>query len=308
VGDAPLGVAGTDQAPAGPGAGRLALARRIVAPENPFLARVQVNRVWHHLFGRGLVASVDNFGALGEEPTHPELLDWLAARYREQGFSTKWLVRLLVTSEAYRRSSAARPDLADVDGANRLWHRTAVRRLTGEAIRDSVLATTGGLDRRAFGPPVPVHLTDFLQGRGRPSASGPLDGEGRRSIYQAVRRNFPNPLFGVFDRPKPTTTVGRRTQSNVPAQALTLLNDPFVHEQAERWARRLLREEPDPAARVERMFRAAYTRAPRPAEREAVLAFAHAEAERRRRDPGDASVWTDVAHVLLNGKELTFLR
>ena len=212
------------------GSGRLDLARQLVDPRNPFTSRVLVNRVWHHLFGRGIVPSVDNFGVLGQSPTHPELLDHLAWQFMQDGWSVKRLIRTIVLSSTYQQSSGAgfQPAAASVDPQNLLFHRQNLRRLEGEAIRDSILAISGRLDRAQFGPSVPVFLTPFMQGRGRPGASGPLDGNGRRSIYISIRRNFLSPMMLAYDTPIPFSTVGRRNVSNVPAQALILMNDPFV--------------------------------------------------------------------------------
>ena len=148
--------------------------------------------------------------------------------------------RLMVLSSAYRMSSRdSDAKSAAVDPDNRLLHRMPVVRLEAEAIRDSILAVSGRLNERLEGPSVPVHLDEFMTGRGRPTISGPLDGDGRRSIYLAVRRNFLNPMFLAFDYPATATTAGRRGTSNVPAQALALLNNPFIVQQAEAWAKRL---------------------------------------------------------------------
>src|SRR5262249_30638086 len=153
------------------------------------------------LFGRGIVATPDDFGVLGQRPTHPELLDWLADWYRtEAGWSTKRLIRLLVTSSAYQMSSAATDRLAEERDPDNSWfHRMPLKRLEGEAIRDEILAVSGRLDEKMYGPPVPTYLTEFMEGRGRPSKSGPLDGAGRRSIYLEVRRNFLSPIMRAFD-------------------------------------------------------------------------------------------------------------
>ncbi|MFM7862609.1 MAG: DUF1553 domain-containing protein, partial [Planctomycetaceae bacterium] len=190
--------------------GRLELAERVLADSNPYPARVVVNRVWQHLFGRGLVSSSDNFGVLGEKPTHPELLDLLADDFRRDGWSLKRLIRRLVLTRTYAQSSARNPAAEERDPANLLWHRAEVRRLESEAMRDAMLAISGRLDSAMFGPPVPVFLTPFMQGRGRPGQSGPLDGAGRRSVYQAVNRNFLNPFMVTFDTPQPASAVGRR--------------------------------------------------------------------------------------------------
>ncbi|TDJ72054.1 MAG: DUF1553 domain-containing protein [Planctomycetota bacterium] len=305
-------LAGAEQAPIVRGSGRLELARRITDPSNPFLARVWANRVWQHLFGRGIVASVDDFGAMGSAPTHPELLDHLATRLAAGGWSTKALIHDLALSRTYRMSSRSSSAGDSADPENLLLHRMPVRRLEGEAIRDAILAASGALDTTAFGPPVPVHLTAFMEGRGRPATSGPLDGAGRRSIYLAIRRNFLPPFFQVFDFPPPATTRGRRSVSNVPAQALTLMNDPFVVEQAERWADRVLAgaEQPD-EHRIEALYRTAFARSPDEAELRSALAFLAAQAALHAAEEGGPDgvrqAWADLCHVLYNVKEFVFL-
>jgi hypothetical protein len=289
------------------GSGRLQLARQMVDPAlNPFLARVMVNRVWHHLFGRGIVASVDNFGVLGEPPTHPELLDYLADRFVKEGWSIKKLIRSLILSRTYQMSAQpdARADQADPQ--NLLLHRMRIRRLEGEAIRDAMLAVSGRLSDRLYGPSVPVYLTAFQDGRGRP-ASGPLDGDGRRSIYLAVRRNFLSSLLLAFDTPIPFSTVGRRTVSNVPAQALILMNDPFVHQQAEIWARRMLDRGGSAKKRITGMYLSAFARPPNGTEIGACLDFLNRQAQLDGTSLDEAAPWTDLAHVLLNAKEFIFL-
>jgi hypothetical protein len=289
------------------GSGRLELAKQIVDPAvNPFVARVFVNRVWHHLFGRGLVASVDNFGVLGEAPTHPELLDYLADRFVKEGWSTKKLVRELALTNAYRMSSQPSPEADKVDPSNLLLHRMRLRRLEGEAIRDAMLSVSRRLDPALFGPSVPIHLTPFLDGRGRPG-SGPLDGNGRRSVYLAVRRNFLSPMLLAFDTPAPFSTVGRRTVSNVPAQALILMNDSFVHQQAEVWARKVLAKPGTTAERVTDMFLCAFARPPSAEERKACEAFLEQQASLHKVEADDEKVWADLAHTLFNVKEFIFL-
>jgi Protein of unknown function (DUF1553)/Protein of unknown function (DUF1549)/Planctomycete cytochrome C len=279
----------------GPGSGRLELARQVTDPAvNPLIGRVFVNRVWHHLFGRGIVGSVDNFGVLGEPPTHPELLDWLANDFVRGGWSIKRLVRSLVLSSAYRMASAGERLANWADPQNKLWHRANIRRLDGESIRDAILAVSGSLDATMFGPPVPIHLTPFMEGRGRPGQSGPLDGAGRRSIYLEVRRNFLNPFLTTFDQPGPGNTVGRRSVSNVPAQALVLLNDPFVHEQAERWSRR--ETSGTAGERIERVYWSTFARAPTAAEKDACVAYV------------ENHEWSDLAHALWNVKDFIYVR
>jgi hypothetical protein len=301
-------LAGPERLAVSRGSGRLELARQMTDPQmNPFLARVMVNRVWHHLFGRGIVASVDNFGVLGEAPTHPQLLDYLASRFVRDGWSIKKLIRQIVLSRAYQMASVDHPDAGRIDPRNLLLHRMPRHRLQGEAIRDALLAISGRLDTTMYGPSVPVHLSEFQQGRGRP-ASGPLDGAGRRSVYLAVRRNFLSSLLLAFDTPSPFSTVGRRTVSNVPAQSLILMNEPFIHQQARLWAKRVLAERRGDEERIESMYLAAFGRRPASKEVDACLEFIREQDLTRGRKSEPLNVWTDLAHALINVKEFIFLR
>jgi hypothetical protein len=292
----------------------LELARHMTDPaRNPFVTRVIVNRVWHHLFGRGIVESVDNFGALGKPPTHPELLDYLATSLADDGWSIKRLIRRIALSSTYRMATHGEESADRADPNNLLLHRMNVRRLEAEAIRDAILAVSGRLDLKHFGPSVPVHLTAFMQGRGRPGQSGPVDGAGRRSLYISIRRNFLSPMMLAFDVPIPFNTIGRRNVSNVPAQALILMNDPFVVEQAGVWAKRVLAAgDASPADRVKAMYRAAFSRSPSGEELAQALAFLQAQATEHAlhgdRALADPRVWTDLAHVLFNVKEFVFVQ
>jgi len=306
---------GSSQSPIERGSGRMELADRILHESNPLPARVVVNRVWQHLFGAGLAPTPDDFGGLGQAPTHPELLDHLALWFRnEGGWSIKALIRRLALSSTYRMSSDAVDEAAEQrDPRNVLLHRMNVRRLEGEAIRDAILAVSGRLDRAMFGPPVAIHLTPFMDGRGRPGASGPLDGAGRRSVYIEVRRNFLAPMMLAFDTPVPHSTVGRRNSSNVPAQALILMNDPLVVEESRRWAAALLAAGGDTVRdRIDRAFLAAVARPPTRTEADAAVSFLRSQGARRGLDheaaDGDEAGWADFCHVLFNLKEFIFVR
>ncbi len=285
---------------------RLQLASEVVDPENPLTARVFVNRVWHHLFGAGLVPTLDDFGPMGQPPTHPALLDWLARDCVDNGWSLKGTIRQIVLSQTYGQSSVAHPEMdperiANVDPTNALLHRMPVRRLSAEAIRDALLSVSGRLDPALYGPSQPVHLTSYMSGRGRPKQSGPLDGNGRRTVYGEVRRNFLPPFLLTFDMPAPFGPKGRRSVSNVPAQSLALLNDPMVHEQAERLAQRALDQE---LSEPETLSWMVETTLGRPPTQQEIAQFSSFLASQN--DPSQA--WADVAHILFNTKAFIYLQ
>jgi hypothetical protein len=286
------------------GSGRLKLAKQLVHPKHPLTARVIVNRLWHQLTGRGIVPTVDDFGLLGMAPTHPELLDQMALQLIEDQWSLKHAIRRMVLSHAYRMSSRGQEDSIEKDPGNQWLTRARVRRLEAESVRDTLLSLSGSLDRSLEGGSVPVHLTDFLQGRGRPGQSGPIDGGGRRSLYLAVRRNFLIPMMTTFDSPTPFSSMGRRNVSNVPGQSLMLLNDPMVHELAKRWSEQLLLEQLSDRQRWEKMATVALTRPPSEAETAAVLRFL--ESQRKAGDVDEKDLWQQVAHVLFNTKGTLF--
>lgn len=228
------------------GTGRLEFAKDLLREDNPFTARVAVNRIWGQFFGNGLVATMDNFGRLGEKPSHPALLDFLADRFRkEQDWSIKSLIRELVLTETFQQSSDASTEARAADPANRLLSHYPLRRLEAEAIRDSMLAVSGQLDATRFGPPVSGNTK-------------------RRSVYLKVKRNQLDPLLTTFDFPTPASTVGKRSTTNVPAQSLTLLNDPFVTAQAKAWANSLSPTED--REQILSLFETALTRPPTEAE------------------------------------------
>lgn len=226
--------------------GRLRLAEDLLRPDNPLAARVIVNRVWTHLFGRGLVATPDNLGRMGQTPTHPELLDHLATRFVRNGWSIQRLIRYIVTSETWCASSQPSSEALERDPSNLLLSHFPVRRLEAEAIRDSLLHVSGQLQSEIrSGPPV---------GGKTP----------RRSVFLRVKRNDLDPLLSTFDAPTPSTTTGARDVTNVPGQALTLMNDPFILDLAGRWAKAVLANAglTNGAARIRSMFLEAFARPP----------------------------------------------
>ena len=260
--------------------GRLEMAEAIASRENPLTARVYVNRVWHHIFGRGIVTSTDNFGRLSDPPSNQDLLDHLSAEFMKNGWSTKKLIRELLLTQAFQNENQ-------------------VRRLDAESIRDTLLAVSGSLDETMYGPSIQPHRrqpTDY-----RRLFQGPLDGNGRRSIYLKVTRMEGPKFLEIFDFPAPLQTRGNRDVTNVPTQSLAMLNDPFIHSQAKVWAEKLTARKGDTSeSRITEMFNTAIGRPPAPHELEAYLNLipkldAH-------------SVWQNLAHTLFNSKEFLYLR
>jgi hypothetical protein len=197
-------------------------------------------------------------------------------------------------------SNQGSPEAAKADPRNDLLHHMPVQRLEGEAIRDAILTISGKLDLKMFGPGIVPHISKYQDGRGKP-ASGPVDGEGRRSIYIEVRRNFLTPMFLAFDYPLPISTIGARTVSTVPSQALMLMNNEFVAESARAWARRVIGEESDPSRRIDRLYAAAFTRPAEDWEKKAALDFIASQGQNDR-------AWTDLCHVLINSAEFIYVR
>ena len=293
-------------------------------PANPLTARVTVNRVWQQYFGRGIVETENDFGTQGISPTHPELLDWLAAEFMEpttgagvlaltsgdaaknsrpktpdlRPWSIKRLHRLIVTSTTYRQSSKARSDLAEKDPTNRLLARQNRLRLDAEIVRDVALAASGRLDPKVGGPsvfpPQPDGVMALGQSRRDWKASDGAD-RFRRGLYTFFWRATPHPALAVFDAPDAFSTCTRRMRSNTPLQALTLLNDAAFVELAESLARRVVREAPE-AGRLDHAFRLCVARPPKPAERERLLTLLADE----KRDGDETAAWTTIARVLLN--------
>ena len=283
-----------------PATTRLQLAEEIASTQNPLTARVMVNRVWAHLFGRGLVATVDNFGRVGSSPSHPELLDYLADQFVRDGWSIKDLIRRLVLTSTYQADSTPSQAAASQDPENSLWQHMPLRRLEGEAIRDSLLAISGRFDPRVLGPSVDVYYA-FAKGKTKGDrVKGPLDGDGRRSVYQEIRRNAHNPFLEVFDQPKPSSTRGRRDVTNVPAQSLTMLNSPLVNSQARLWGRSLEASDEPASKTVRTMFLSAVGRPPAPQELDRSLGYLGD-------DPG-SDEWADLAHSIFNLKEFLYVR
>ncbi len=265
----------------GPGSGRWGLARWLSSPAHPLPARVMVNRIWQHHFGEGLVRTPSNFGRMGEAPTHPELLDWLAHRFVESGWSVKAMHRLILSSAAYRRSSAASAEAMEKDPDNRLLGRMNRRRLEAEAFRDALSAVSGTLDRARGGP------------------ADPNPAGRRRMVYLTVSRSSKSPFEALFDGADSTGHTDKRTASTVAPQSLFLLNNPFVLDSALALARRLIASDPKGgAARVSRACSLLYGR-PADAD-EAALALQLVAAFA---DEGEERAWSELARTLLCANE-----
>jgi hypothetical protein len=295
-----VGIPGLPKMPAIPkdSSGRLQLAQWIVAPENPLTARVAVNRIWLHLFGEGIVRTVDDFGITGEAPTNAALLDHLAVRFVQDGWSVKRLIRALMLSSTYRESGAATPEQGKVDPGNTLHWRMTPRRLEIEAIRDSILAVAGELKAER---PSGIQVAGF-GGKGREAWSRSLMPETApyRTIYIPVLRDKLPAMHRLFDFPDPAQINGKRDSTTVAAQALFFMNDGFVEEMAGLAAERLLKQEKQAPARVKAAYRLVYTRDP--SAEEAKLA-----AEFIDHFGGGPAAWTRFVQALMASAEFRFV-
>ena len=293
------------------GSGRREIAELIASPTNPLTARVMVNRIWLHLFGRGIVPTADNFGVYGERPSNQELLDYLALRFMREGWSIKKQIRFLVLSQTFQQSSEPSPESLTLDPQDRLFSHYPIHRLEGESIRDAILAVSGRLDRTMYGSsiqPFREEPKDY-----RKLHQGPLDGNGRRSIYIKVTRHEGSRFLETFDFPNPAVTRGNRDTTNVPSQALALLNDPFVIDQAGFWADRLIETQaPTMEWRLNWMFRTALGRPPDDAEQSRFRGLVNELVSLHETAPdqilGNRDVWKDIAHAIFNLKEFIYLR
>jgi hypothetical protein len=257
---------------------RLTFARWLASRDNPLTARVIVNRVWQHHFGEGLVRTPSDFGVMGDRPTHPELLDWLASWFMDQGWSIKKLHRLILSSGAYRMSKLSNPEYAAQDPENRLLWRMPYTRLEVEAIRDSMLAVSGRLNRTMFGPSVYPHIPPAaLEGSSDPDKIWKESGEdeaSRRTIYVFLKRSMIVPMLEVLDLCDTARSSAKRQTTSVATQALILFNGDFVNRQARYFAERLRREAgSDPRKQIETAYRLALARPPRPEETDAMIEF-----------------------------------
>ena len=288
--------------------GRLELAESLLQQEHPLTARVYVNRVWQWIFGTGLVATPNDFGRLGEKPSHPALLDWLAREFIREGWSTKKLVRRLVLSRTFRQSGEVNTAAREMDPANRLLHHYPTRRLEAEAIRDSLLTISGRLDPQLYGRPIlPPRSVEDDKKR---LLSGPLDGDGRRSVYLQMSIMDPPKFLAGFNLPDLKLPTGRRDVTNVPSQALILLNDPFVSLMARQWAGKLMKQnDASPQERIRGMFLRALGREPGEAELQRWLAALHDLTNATDHDVmKDENAWERLAHAFFNTKEFIYYR
>jgi hypothetical protein len=311
--------------PGGRRASRLDLARWLVSGKNPLVARVMVNRLWKLAFGQGLVTTPDDFGSQGAWPTHPELLDWLAIEFIDSGWDVKAMLKRIVMSAAYRQSS--RPRLSDrqLDPANRWLSRQNAFRIDAEFIRDNALAISGLLSDQVGGPSVkpyqPPGYWVFLNFPKREYQPDHGPNQFRRGLYTYWQRTFLHPSLLAFDASTREECVVQRPRSNTPLQALVLLNDPTYVEAARVLAARLIAEAgSDPSARLDRAFRLALARPPRPAESEILLQLVAKHEKQYRERPAaarallgigetpasgsvdliDLAAWTSVTRALLN--------
>jgi len=305
---------------------RTALAKLLTDPANPLTARVMVNRIWHYHFGRGIVATPSDFGLKGEQPTHPELLDWLASEFVKNGWSMKYMHRLIMTSETYKQSSASRAEAVAADPEDKLLWRFPRHRLEGETIRDEALAVAGILNTKMGGPSVFPELPVGLEGRGGWKVTREKEERNRRSIYVFVRRNTRYPMFETFDMPDTHESCARRNVTTSPLQALTMLNDKVSLEWAENFAGRVIRAAGGDEAKQTRIaYELALAREPADEESEMVERFfsEHGKIVRERvvedepvslptgfPQDGDkvaGATLVDFCHALLNSNEFVYV-
>jgi hypothetical protein len=287
--------------------GRLELARWMASTEHPLTARVMVNRIWRWHFGRGIVGTTDNFGILGDKPSHPALLDWLARNFMENGWSMKDMHRVLMKSSVYQMASlhpiagqpSSSPDPALVDPENKLLWRANLQRLEAEEIRDALLAASGSLDLKVGGKTVPLRNREFVFNHTSKDAT--TYETPRRALYLPIIRNNLYDLLEQFDFPDPTMPTGSRNSTVVAPQALILLNSPLATTSAEKLAAKLEEQEPADAARVQRAYEILYARTATPHEEQRALAFVKSKS-------GNRDAWTLLCHTLMAANEFMYLR
>jgi cytochrome c553 len=285
--------------------GRLELAQWLTHPDHPLTARVMANRVWKHLFGTGLVRTPDDFGFTGERPTHPELLDHLALKFVDGGWSVKALVREIVLSRAYRQSSTYRADAFAKDPDNRLYWRANKRRLDAEVIRDSMLAVSGQLDTSRR----PGSLVAELGGQSisligfNKAVPADLDGSLRRSVYLPVIRDRLPDALGLFDFAEPSLVTGEREVTNVPVQALYLMNNQWVQDRAAALAQRIRREGQTPEEQIRRAFVLCFNRAPDNAEVKLAAQYFEKARTQASGAADEARIWSAYCQALLASAE-----
>jgi hypothetical protein len=294
---------------------RLSLAEWMASKENPLTARVIVNRVWMWHFGEGLVRTPSDFGLMGQRPTHPELLDWLAAWFMDNGWSLKKLHKLILTSNTWRMSKQMNAAYQAEDPENRLWWRMPYRRLEAEAIRDSMLAVSGRLNRKMFGPSVfPAVQPQALEGSSDPDKiwkASPEEEASRRSIYVFVKRSLILPMLEMLDLCDTARSSAQRMTTSVPTQALTLFNGEFVNQQARYLAGRLMTDAgEDRAQQIRLAYRLALAREATPPElREMSTFLEKEEAAVRALDPENARLRAleQLARVIFNLNEFVYV-
>jgi hypothetical protein len=271
---------------------------------------VLVNRIWQQHFGRGLVPTPNNFGLRGEPPTHPELLDYLAAEFVRHGWSIRWLHRTILLSKTYQLASSPSPDLQAKDPANLWLGRFPRRRLDAEALRDALLTVGGNLDRARPGP----HPFPPIQSWGWTQHAPFKDiyPSRHRSVYLMTQRFQKHPFLALFDGPDTNVSTGKRTEALLPLQALYLMNDPFVREQAEGFARRLIAETANPKQRIALAHQLAWGRPPSAPEAAKAMDYLHRYAEELHRvgtpsDRKEIETWTSLARVMLTANEFVFV-
>jgi hypothetical protein len=309
---------------------RTALASWLTDPANPLPARVMANRIWHYHFGTGIVASPSDFGVMGDRPTHPQLLDYLASVFVENGWSIKSMHRMIMLSSAYQQSSAYQAAAGEADPDNKLVWRFSRRRMEGEVIRDSMLLASGSLNSKVGGPGVFPPLPPGVSMPGSSYFNWKTEKDpaemNRRSVYVFVKRNLRYPMFETFDFPDTHEPCPRRYATVTPTQPLALMNDELVMEWARGLAGRVLNDSGLSAEQqIDRTYRLLFSRAPRPEESKSILEFLEhqtvllnqrmagnqkpplPDAVPEGMPPARAAAFVDLCHALMNSNEFIYM-
>ncbi|MGJ8676454.1 MAG: PSD1 and planctomycete cytochrome C domain-containing protein [Akkermansiaceae bacterium] len=289
--------------------GRRELSEALIDPTNPLVSRVMVNRLWHHIFGQGLVSTINDFGKLGTMPSHPKLLDYLAQDFMQNEWSIKSMIRKMVMSSTYQMGSVPNEQALELDPNNQYLQRMPIKRLEAEQIRDHILFCSRQLNLQMYGPSIQAFTEDLPKARGH-KGSGPVDSDGRRSVYIELRRNFMPSFLRVWGMPNGLEPIGARNITNVPAQSLSLMNSEFLLQQSEAWAKHVLENQETARSRIQAMHLRAFGRAATPDEitwAESFIDEITTMYQSQNETVSELNIWQELCHLMMNRKEFIYL-